>query len=123
MSAPGRILIVDDEPNVASVLRDLLVELGHTVEAAGTASDGLRLVEEFAPDVVLLDLGLPGVRGDVVLARLRETRPALPVIVITGNDAELAQRMLADGAFNYLAKPFSMSRLAHVLEAALATRG
>jgi CheY-like chemotaxis protein len=122
MSSPGRVLIVEDEPNVAAVLGDLLAELGHTVQLAGTASDGLRLVGEFAPDVVLLDLGLPEISGSVVLARLRETDPALPVIVITGSDSDVAQRTLAPGAFDYLAKPFTLARLADVLDTALAKR-
>ena len=122
MSAPGRVLIVEDDPNVAAVLQDLLVELGHTVRQAATATEGLRLVGEFSPDVVLLDLGLPGVKGDVALTWLRATNPDLPVIVITGSDADVAARTLEHGAFNYLAKPFSLARLAHALETALAHR-
>jgi two-component system, NtrC family, C4-dicarboxylate transport response regulator DctD len=115
-------LVVEDDAGLRDSLSLLVAREGYDVRHAGSRKEARRLLSESYADVVLLDLGLPGVRGEVVLARLRETRPVLPVIVITGNDTELAQRLLADGAFDYLAKPFSMSRLAHVLEAALASR-
>jgi two-component system, NtrC family, C4-dicarboxylate transport response regulator DctD len=61
--------------------------------------------------------------GDLVLARLQEVNPLLPVVMITGNiDPELARRTLEQGAFDYIAKPFKLERLAEVLEAALAYR-
>lgn len=124
MASPqARVLVVDDEPLVAGLLNELLAALGHTVQLAPTGSDALRLVSEFRPDVVLLDLSLPDIPGEQALARLRETTPELPVIVMTGHDAELAKSTLARGAFAYLVKPFNLRRLAQVLEAALMNRG
>jgi DNA-binding NtrC family response regulator len=123
MASPtARVLVVDDEPHVAGLLRELLGALGHAVELAPTAADAFRSVAEFRPDVVLLDLTLPDLPGEVALARVRETTPELPVIIMTGHDPESARRMLAHGAFDYLLKPFNLKRLAEVLDAALADR-
>jgi CheY-like chemotaxis protein len=122
-SPVGRVLVVDDEPHIGSVLRELLTEWGHTVQLAQMGSTALALLHEFQPDVVLLDLGLSDMPGDLVLARLQEVNPLLPVVMITGNiDPELARRTLEQGAFDYIAKPFKLERLAEVLEAALAYR-
>jgi CheY-like chemotaxis protein len=123
MASPTvRVLVVDDEPHVAGLLRELLGALGHTVQLAPTAADALQFVPEFRPDVVLLDLSLPDMPGEVALARLRETTPGVPVIIMTGHDPELARDMLAHGAFDYLLKPFNLKRLGQVLDAALSDR-
>jgi CheY-like chemotaxis protein len=122
--SPRRVLIVDDEPLITAMLNDVVSMLGYVAQVAGTGHEALRLVSEFRPDVVLLDVALPEMTGDVVLAHLRDADPHLPVVMLTGNtDAELARRTLAQGAFDYVAKPFDLARLAQVLEAALAFRG
>jgi CheY-like chemotaxis protein len=121
--SPRRVLVVDDEPQVAAMLRDIVSMLGYAVRVADTGSEALRVVPVFQPDVVLLDVALPEIPGDVVLARLRAAHPELPVVMITGNtDPDLAHQTLARGAFDYVAKPFNLARLAQVLEAALAFR-
>ena len=105
------------------MLRDIVSMLGYAVRVAETGSEALRVVPVFQPDVVLLDVALPEMPGDVVLARLRAAHPELPVVMITGNtDPDLARQTLARGAFDYVAKPFNLARLAQVLEAALAFR-
>jgi DNA-binding response OmpR family regulator len=122
-SSIGRVLIVDDEPQVAAMLRDITSALGYAALAVGTGPDALRVLPEFRPDVVLLDMTLPGLRGEVVLERLHDTHPQLPVVMLTGNtDPELARHTLAQGAFDYITKPFNLTRLRQVLEAALAYR-
>ena len=119
-----RVLIVDDDPNVLSVLGELLAELGYAPRGASSGPDALRLIAEFEPDIVLLDLAMPDVPGEVVLEQLQRTRPDVPVIMVTGNDdPQLARTTLARGAFDYVAKPFNLSRLQHVIEAAVAYRG
>jgi CheY-like chemotaxis protein len=119
----ARVLVVDDEPQIVAVLGELLSELGYATRSAMTGPEALRLAAEFQPDAVLLDLALPDMRGELVLERLRRTTPNLPVIMVTGNDdPDLARRTLAQGAFDYIAKPFNLSRLQQVLEAALAYR-
>ena len=123
-SSLARVLVVDDEPRVAAVLHDALIDLGYAVQVAVNGAEALRLVALYQPDVVLLDLSMPNVSGDVVLERLRDTDPALPVIVVTGNaDAERARSTLARGAFDYVSKPFDLEILARILAAAVIYRG
>jgi DNA-binding response OmpR family regulator len=119
-----RVLVVDDEPQVAAMLSDVLTSLGYAVRVAGTGRDGISLVPEFRPDVVLLDLALPDLPGDLVLECLRASDPHIPVVIVTANtDPALGRYTLARGAFDYVEKRFAVRRLAHVVEAALAPRG
>jgi DNA-binding NtrC family response regulator len=120
----GRVLIVEDEVQVAAMLEAVVTALGYTTRAAATGTEAMGIMPEFRPDVVLLDIGLPDVRGEIMLDRLRTTDPRLPVVMVTGNpDATLARSTLAHGAFDYVVKPFHMERLREVLDAALAFRG
>jgi two-component system KDP operon response regulator KdpE len=123
-SSLARVLVVEDEPHVAAVLHDALIDLGYAVQVAVNGAEALRLVALYQPDVVLLDLAMPNVSGDVVLERLRDTDPTLPVIVVTGNaDADRARATLDRGAFDYVSKPFDLEILARILAAAVIYRG
>jgi len=124
MSSPlGRVLVVDDDPNVGAMLRDLLTTLGYVVKNAVRGAEALLLVPVFEPNVVLLDLQMPGMSGIEVLDRLRRDYPSLPVIIVTGNeDEELARRTMRGGAFDYVSKPFTVEVLDRVVTAALVIR-
>jgi CheY-like chemotaxis protein len=124
MSSPlGRVLVVDDDPNVSAMLRDLLTTLGYVVKNAVRGAEALLLVPVFEPNVVLLDLHMPGMSGIEVLDHLRRDHPGLPVIIVTGNeDEELARRTMRGGAFDYLSKPFTVEVLDRVVTAALVIR-
>jgi DNA-binding response OmpR family regulator len=120
-SSLGRVLVVDDEPQVGPMLRDVLGELGYIVKVAVRGAEALKLVPVFEPDVVLLDLMMPEMSGVEVLARLRLDRPGLRVIMLTANeDVEVARTTLRNGAFDYLRKPFAIDVLARVVAAAVA---
>ena len=120
-SSLGRVLVVDDEPEVGEMLRDVLVQLGYTVKLAVRGAEGLKLVPVFEPDVVLLDLRMPEMSGVEVLDHLRHDRPTLRVVILTGNeDVELARATLRAGAFDYLSKPCSIDVIARVVAAAVA---
>ena len=120
-SSLGRVLLVEDEPRVAAMLRDVLVELGYLVTVAVGGAEALQLVPVFEPEVVLLDLLMPEMSGLEVLARLRRDYPTIRVVIMSGNeDVEVARATLRDGAFDYLGKPFSISVLARVVAAAIA---
>lgn len=122
MASLGRVLVVDDEPHVAHVVRDALEEFGYTVSIAPSGQEALRLLPEFRPHVVLLDILMPGLPGQAVLEELRRLDPQLPVIVVTGNeDLDIARSMLA-AAFDYLPKPFELAVLERVVGAAIAAR-
>ena len=110
-SAPLRILVVDDEPAMVGAITALVGSAGHRVI---TAYDGESALERFAaeaPDVVLLDLAMPGLDGVEVLRRIRRTS-GVPVIVLTGETDELAKVEALDiGADDYVTKPFGRQEL------------
>ena len=119
----GRILVVDDEPPVATMLRDALVDAGYAVKVAVSGSEALKLLPVFQPDVVLLDVMMPGLSGADVLEQLRRDHPSVPVVMVTANqDEEAARRMLTRGAFDYVRKPFELDLLERVVGAAVASR-
>ena len=123
-TAIARVLIVDDEPRVAEIMRDAVIDLGYAVCVAGNGTEALRLVPRYQPDVVLLDLSMSEMPGDIVLERLREADPGLPVIIVTGNaDVDRARATLARGAFDYVSKPFDLEILARLIAAAVVYRG
>jgi DNA-binding response OmpR family regulator len=105
------IFVVEDDPRIRSTVVRELSDRGHAVRAAGTAMDGLREVVEWAPDVVVLDLGLPDVDGTEFLKMLRGVS-AVPVVVATARDDESEiVRVLDAGADDYIVKPYSVDHL------------
>jgi two-component system, NtrC family, nitrogen regulation response regulator NtrX len=102
------VLVVDDEPNIRRLLGSLLTSEGHTVRTAATGEEALRDVAQLEPDVVLLDLALPGASGIDVLTSLRDTNPALPVVMMSGRATLMdAVRATKVGAFHFIEKPLS----------------
>jgi len=123
VSTLARVLIVDDDAEVASTLQEAVVQLGYSAQVAGDGPEALRLFPEFRPDIVLLDLTMPEMPGQVVLERLRQLDSQLPVIMVTANaDLELAKLTLALGALDYIMKPLDFEHLATLLETALVYR-
>jgi two-component system OmpR family response regulator len=107
-----RALVIEDDPDMASVLRRGLGEEGWDVDAAGTGQAGLQLALTGQPDVVVLDLGLPGLDGLTVLTRLRDCGGRTPVLVLTARDGvDDRVRGLDQGADDYLVKPFAFPEL------------
>ena len=117
-SAHHRVLVVDDEGPVRELLVDFLQARGYVVEGAASAVEGVAAARERPPDVVLLDLNMPGAAsGFDVVATLARDRP---VIMISGaHDKELAREALKRGAFDYVTKPFDLARVATIVAAAL----
>ncbi|GAA3941403.1 response regulator transcription factor [Actinomadura viridis] len=108
----GRVLVVDDDPTVAEVVARYLVRDGHRVECAADGRDGLRRALEDPPDLVVLDLMLPGLSGLEVCRRLRETSP-VPIVMLTALGEETDRLAgLETGADDYVTKPFSPRELA-----------
>lgn len=105
-------LVVEDEPGIASFVRRGLEAAGFAVRVEGDGLDGLLAAQAEEVELVVLDLGLPGLPGEEVLRRLRVHRPHVPVIVLTAKDA-VADRVanLEAGADDYVVKPFSLSEL------------
>ncbi|WP_375430871.1 response regulator transcription factor [uncultured Friedmanniella sp.] len=106
------ILVIEDEPGIADFVRRGLEAAGFSVEVESDGQLGLEAAQRTDVQLVVLDLGLPGLPGEEVLTRLRTLRPALPVIVLTAK-AAVSDRVanLDAGADDYLVKPFSFSEL------------
>jgi len=105
------IVIIEDEQRIRSLMTSVLAERGYEVRATGTALDGLRTIVDVAPDLVILDLGLPDLDGMELLKMIRAVSP-VPVIVATarGEDRDIV-RTLDLGADDHLVKPFSVEQL------------
>jgi DNA-binding response OmpR family regulator len=118
----GRVLVVEDDEAIADVLRRTLRQEGHEVRSAGDGVAALALAEEFVPDLVILDLGLPKLDGSEVLRRLRRESD-VPILVLTAR-TELDDRVdgLDSGADDYLVKPFERRELLARLRALMRRR-
>lgn len=109
---PGKVLIIDDEPKIVHVLEEFLEAHGLTVLTAGSGEQALQVLDSFAPQVVLLDVKLPGMDGLLTLKKIKTQRPEATVIVISGlEDERVMAQALALGALDYLKKPFDYASL------------
>jgi type II secretory ATPase GspE/PulE/Tfp pilus assembly ATPase PilB-like protein/CheY-like chemotaxis protein len=121
----ARVLLVDDEDSLRRVMKDLLMRDGYEVLEARTGVEALDQVDQHAPDIVVLDLNLPGKDGYAVLSELR-ARPAterLPVIILTAKgDEDNEVRVFELGADDFLTKPFRAKALSKRLEVMLSRR-
>jgi two-component system nitrogen regulation response regulator NtrX len=115
------ILIIDDEPGIRTVLRDVLEDEGYTVLAAEDGIQGLAELAAATVDLVFLDVWLPHMGGMDVLKRIREQFPEMEVIMISGHaNISLAVQATKMGAFDFLEKPLSLDRTMTVVRNALA---
>lgn len=107
-----RILVVDDDPAVTSVLKRSLAYEGFVVDTASSGTEALVLTRTQTPDLVILDIMLPGMDGLEVLRRLRAADPHLPILMLTAKDSPLDQvQGLEEGADDYVVKPFTFEVL------------
>ena len=121
MAGP-KLVVIDDEVEFTKAIQEFFSARGYDVHTALTGTSGIRLVEAEQPEVVLVDLKLPGLDGDQVLTRIRQTYPKTKVIVITAyNDGGATrEQLLRLGAFAHFDKPLSSLRdLAKTVKEAL----
>jgi DNA-binding NtrC family response regulator len=117
-----KILVVDDEHLIRWSLEQNLKKQGYEVLTAGSGEDALRLVREEAPDLVLLDIQLPGINGLEVLEKIKDQDDEIIVIMVTALGVlETAVKAMRSGAYDYLNKPFNLDELAIVIRKALET--
>jgi two-component system phosphate regulon response regulator PhoB len=122
-TAPGRVLVVDDDARVRTVVAWQLEAEGYAVGEAADGQTALEAILADPPDLVILDLSLPGLNGLEVLRRVRE-RAGLPVIVLSGRSGEGDRILGLDlGADDYLVKPFSPGELAARVRSVLRRSG
>jgi DNA-binding response OmpR family regulator len=117
------VLVVEDDPDLSVIIGIRLRREGYATVLARDAAEALVAVGRSAPDVILLDIGLPGEDGYAVLERLRGLGVATPVIMVSAYEtAEHGPRSLAAGATAFLQKPIAWSSLMTALQVALVTR-
>jgi DNA-binding NtrC family response regulator len=115
-----RVLIIDDERPVLMTLEALLQRHGYQVDAAATASQGVKLLKSNSPSLVLLDLQLPDAHGLEMLDRIKTELPEVQVIILTAHDSlHNAIESIKRGAFHFISKPYASEELLSLVEKAL----
>lgn len=127
MTTPAntKVLLIDDHQLTRSLLRGLLKDAGyvHFREATDSPS-GLKMAEHFGPDLVCLDVQMPGKSGVQLLAELKAVVPHALVLMVTGNsDRDTVVAAMNAGAHGYIVKPFNALTILKVIDGALARRG
>jgi two-component system KDP operon response regulator KdpE len=119
-AAPLRILVIDDEPPIRKLLRVGLSAHGYQIVEASNGKMALDLLNEQAPDLVILDLGLPDMEGHELLRTIRGRNDSVPIVVLSSRDDETGKvQALDSGADDYVTKPFGMDELLARMRAAL----
>jgi DNA-binding NtrC family response regulator len=118
----AKILVIDDEQGIRDLLDTLLSRKGYDVVLAESGRKGLELIRRERPDVVVLDLKMPGMDGLAVLQQVHSFDPTLPVIILTGaGTPETEQQVRAMGVTEYVEKEFSLHLLGDALKRLLKT--
>jgi two-component system alkaline phosphatase synthesis response regulator PhoP len=114
-----KIMVVDDEPYIARVIKFKLEQEGYTVISANDGQSGLQKIKEEKPDMVLLDVMMPGLSGYEVCQKIREDAElaGIPVVILTAKGQERDREQgLTMGASDYITKPFSPNRLLELVK-------
>jgi DNA-binding NtrC family response regulator len=120
----ARVLIVDDDRNICAILAALMKKEGMKPLVAYDGEKAVKMLQSDVPDLLLVDMMLPGMDGMEVLRKTREIAPDLPVVLITAHaDSRVAVMAIKEGAHDYLSKPFDNCEVIRVAHRALAERG
>jgi len=112
-----KILVVDDEPTICSLMNVFLSQHGYQVRTASSGEAALTVFDESAPDIVLLDISMPGMRGIDVLKQIKSIKSTCGVIMLSAyGDNETIQEAIDLGAFCYIQKPMELVELRGRLE-------
>ena len=117
MEKPRQVLVVDDEPTICSLMNVFLNQRGYQVQIANTGADALDLFKDALPEIVLLDISMPGMRGIDVLRQMKAINANCGVIMLSAyGDDETIQEAMDMGAFCYIQKPMELTDLSARLE-------
>ena len=123
MPEPRSILLGDDEPLFLTTMAKLLSRHGLDVRTASSAEEALRILAEVDPDVVIMDVKMPGRDGLSALREIKQLRPLTAVILLTGHGTvEMGQEAIRRDAFDFLAKPANVGRILEAIEEAIRSR-
>ena len=114
-----KVLVVDDDPQIRRILERMLVGSSYEVRTAGDGVAALSQVKEDPPDLVILDIMMPGMSGIEVCRQIRETNPGLPiqVLMLSAKDSQAdRRRALEYGANDYVTKPFHIASLVRKIQ-------
>jgi diguanylate cyclase (GGDEF)-like protein len=116
----GKVLIVDDAPDTLEIIQKLLHYEGYDVTIASTGEEGVEKVQEEKPEVVLMDISLPGINGTEALRRIRTINPLQCVVMLTAfATVDNAIQALKEGASDFVKKPFENEHLIHIVNQCL----
>ena len=116
----AKILVVDDEPDMIWAITNVLLSENHSVISVNSGEDALKKISEVTVDLVLLDFRLPGMDGIQILEKIKQIKPDLPVIMVTGyGGIEEAVQAIKLGAAHYIAKPFDNDNLIEIVNKSL----
>jgi diguanylate cyclase (GGDEF)-like protein len=116
----GKVLIVDDAPDTVEIIKKLLVFEGYDVLTTSTGEEGVQKVEQEKPEIILLDISLPGIDGNETLKRIRKVDPIVSVIMLTAfATVDNAISALKEGASDFIKKPFENEHLVHLVNQCL----
>jgi len=117
----GKVLVVDDEPNMVQLLAEYLTEQGYQVATAHGGIEALAKIDLEKPEVILLDVRMPGMDGVEVLRRIRSFDTHVGILIISANDdVELAKQTVEMGAFDYTLKPVDFAYLSRAVDTMMA---
>jgi two-component system, NtrC family, nitrogen regulation response regulator NtrX len=112
--ASCHVLVIDDEPQVRSLLRDFLATVANEVTTAASGAEALDILGVFRPDLIIVDMVMPGMSGTEALDAVRRAGLRMPVILISGHVTTMPE-----GFFAFLRKPFDLRKLSEVVTAAV----
>ncbi|MFV8826300.1 response regulator [Alkalihalobacterium sp. APHAB7] len=114
---PKKILVVDDQYGIRVLLNEILQKDGYTMFQAANGVQALKIVEEEVPDLVLLDMKIPGMDGLEILKRIKEIKPFVDVMMMTAyGELNMINEALNLGAINHFAKPFDIDDVRNVIK-------
>ncbi len=119
-NAKGRIILIDDDRDVAAVVKKFLKRSGHTIDTADSGEEGVRLIGDSEYDIVITDIYLPGMDGMAVLEKIKSINADIDIIVITGfGSIQSAVSFMRAGAIDYISKPINFDHLDIIVQKTL----
>lgn len=114
---PRKVLIIDDEVNLRESIADYLLILGNDIKLAENGEQGLKVLDEFIPDVIICDLMMPKMDGMEFFSYLKSNNRTFPFILLTArNETAIREKAISIGIVNFITKPFEFTNLIATLE-------